>query len=104
MVYVNLDITYCYNTGNIISPQSPGGIVGCIDHSNTLTQFIKLYYLDTSVNYLVGNTNDITGILNEENLKNNNILNNFNDNWTQKGEINNGYPILNWQINKDYKK
>lgn len=64
----------------------------------TLTQFEKLYYLDTSTNYMVGNFNDITGQLTAEEMKGNELLNNLGDKWTKLDYLNNGYPILSWQV------
>lgn len=95
----DLECSYCYNIGVIEGQQYSGGILGCNDNvGKPLTKFEKLYYLDASTNYIVGNSNDITGRLNNEDMKGNVLLNSLNDKWRQLQSLNNGYPVLSWQV------
>ncbi|MCI8760166.1 MAG: hypothetical protein HFJ34_03455 [Clostridia bacterium] len=100
----NLECSYCYNIGKIEAQQDYGGILGCDGRNNghgggTLAQFTNLYYLDTSADYIVGNSNhDETGKLSENSMKGNVLLDNLNDNWTQSKDLNDGYPVLSWQV------
>lgn len=98
----DLECSNCYNIGLIDGQQHAGGILGCNAQNNgsggSMTQFEKLYYLDTSTNYIVGNYSDITGRLTDEQMKGNELLNNLGDKWTHLENLNNGYPVLNWQV------
>lgn len=102
--YIGADVecSYCYNIGKIEAQQNFGGILGCNGLNNgyggSLTQFTNLYYLDTSADYIVGNSSDTAGCLTNENMKGNGLLNNLNDKWRQLENLNDGYPVLSWQV------
>lgn len=92
-----MECSYCYNTGKTESQQHSAGILAChYTHSGAvLPKFEKLYYLNTSAAYIIGNSSDTTGILEEGDMKNNVLFNNLNNGkWLQ---VTNDYPILKWQ-------
>ena len=95
-LYSTMECSYCYNTGNIVSLQYSGGILGCHD-GGSLNKFENVYYLNTSSNYIIGNSANVTGKLEDEDMKTNILLENLNDKWKQISNLNNGYPILKWQ-------
>lgn len=102
-ISADLECSYCYNIGKIEAQQNYGGILGCNGLNNgyggAVTQFTNLYYLDTSADYIVGNSNnDETGKLSDDSMKGSVLLNNLNDKWRQLENLNDGYPVLSWQV------
>ena len=92
--YNNAQIINCYNKANIISnDRYAGGIVG---YANNMGDIKNNYFLQNTVND--GNGLDIEGVetKNEEELKKiYTVLG--NDFKEDTNNINNGYPILQWQ-------
>lgn len=76
----NLITTWnCYNIGNIIGNSTIGEITGWNNANGGSSQDINCYSTDASVELL--NSGEYS-----------------NDEWTIKAGVNNGYPILKWQL------
>ena len=92
-----------YNIGNIEGTASGNLYVGSIyGYTNSTTIIENCYYLQNSKYQGIGQNNSSNNEINEftENDKENLVdkLNGTSNTWKQDtGNINNGYPILEWQ-------
>ncbi len=90
-------ITSCYSCGEVSGSSSVGGVVG-LDSSSTISSC----YYDTTV---AGSIGTITGVegLDTTAMTTGTLYSNLSsalsNTWVADTGINNGYPILTWQIN-----
>lgn len=103
----------CYSVGTINATDNVGEVIGKAT-SNALNNWCKyMYYSKTELNKGIGNLADVEEIvegIEESYLKSDNMIELLNKNsesseeeviWVKDtNNINNGYPILTWQINQ----
>lgn len=98
------EVTNCYNYGTITAQNANTNLAGGIVGRKNSGSITKTYYTDTSTAYSYWSSPSshyTTGKVTEENLKGYATkLNEGNEIeiWTDDTGINNGYPILKWQI------
>lgn len=98
------EVTNCYNYGTITAQNANTNLAGGIVGRKNSGSITKTYYTDTSTAYSYWSSPSshyTTGKVTEENLKGYTTkLNEGNEIeiWIDDTGINNGYPILKWQI------
>ena len=91
----NCTIYNCYNSNNITGNSDVGSIIGIV--GNKGVQITNCYYIENTVN----GTNDteiLDGVISVTSEELKNLSNTLGDNYKEDtNNINNGYPILQWQ-------
>ena len=99
----NIMISDCYNIGNVSGSSAGVLYIGSLAGTASYTQFINSYYKENDNIKGIGDRNNIEGIAKTVDelttdtfidLLNTNVANAYK---ADTNNINNGYPILNWQ-------